>query len=309
MTSPLRGARAVQVAAQAKINLRLRILAREEGGYHQIETLLLRLGLADMVRVRRSKSRSLDVSGDAESAAIGPMEKNLAWRAAIAYGAAAGVHDGFAIELEKHIPIGGGLGGGSADAGAVLRALDAMADVPLGPTRLLEVAATIGADVPFLTSEHAYALAWGRGERMLALHPPPTREVLLLIPPFSVNTAEAYGWLARARSAAEVPVGREPLTLDPASLSHWETIQQLATNDFELVVAERHPEIAELVAGLTSIECAVAMMSGSGSTVFAVGHSSIYKFWVEQAGADRPEALRQVITQSAVRVEPVSALD
>jgi 4-diphosphocytidyl-2-C-methyl-D-erythritol kinase len=309
VTSPLRGARAVQVAAQAKINLRLRILARETGGYHQIETLLLRLALADVVRVRRAKSRALDVSGDADAAAMGPVEKNLAWRAAITYAAAAGVHEGFAIELEKRIPIGGGLGGGSADAGAVLRALDAMADAPLGTTRLLEIAATIGADVPFLTSDHAYALAWGRGERMLALHPPPPREVLLLIPPFSVNTAEAYGWLARARETAEVPVGREPVTLEPASLSHWETIEELATNDFQAVVAERHPEIGDVVAALTSIECAVAMMSGSGSTVFAVGHSSIYKFWVEQAGAERPEALRQIITQSAVRVEPVSAVD
>jgi 4-diphosphocytidyl-2-C-methyl-D-erythritol kinase len=309
VTSPLRGARAVQVAAQAKINLRLRILAREEGGYHQIETLLLRLALADVVRVRRARSRALDVSGDVDGAAIGPVEQNLAWRAATAYGAAAGVHEGFAIELEKHIPIGGGLGGGSADAGAVLRALDAMAEAPLGTVRLLEIAATIGADVPFLTSDHAYALAWGRGERMLALHPPPTREVLLLIPPFSVNTADAYGWLARAREAAEVPVGREPVTLDPSSLSHWETIQQLARNDFEPVVAERHPEIAAIVAGLTSVECAVAMMSGSGSTVFAVPHSSIYKFWVEQAGVEPPSALRHVITQSAVRVEPVSALD
>jgi 4-diphosphocytidyl-2-C-methyl-D-erythritol kinase len=309
VTSPLRGARAVQVAAQAKINLRLRILAREAGGYHQIETLLLRLALADVVRVRRARSRALDVSGEVDAVGLGPVEKNLAWRAAIAYGAAAGVHEGFAIELEKHIPIGGGLGGGSADAGAVLRALDAMADAPLGTARLLEIAATLGADVPFLTSDHAYALAWGRGERMLALHPPPAREVLLLIPPFSVNTAEAYGWLARARTDAEVPVGREPLTLDPASLSHWETIQQLATNDFAPVVAARHPEIADIVAGLTSVECAVAMMSGSGSTVFAVPHSSIYKFWVEQAGAEPPSALRHLITQSAVRVEPVSALD
>ena len=75
------------------------------------------------------------------------------------------------------------------------------------------------------------------------------------------------------------------------------------------MVAERHPEIADIIAGLTSVECAVAMMSGSGSTVFAVPHSSIYKFWVEQAGAEGPSALRHVITQSAARVEPVSAVD
>jgi 4-diphosphocytidyl-2-C-methyl-D-erythritol kinase len=313
VTPPLRGARAVQVAAQAKVNLRLRILAREASGYHQIETLFLRLTLADVVRVRRARSRTLETSGNVDVAAMGPTEKNLAWRAALAYGAAASMRDGFAIELEKLIPIGGGLGGGSADAGAVLRALDAMAESPLGERRLLEIAATLGADVPFLTSEHAYALAWGRGERMLALHPPPAREVLLLIPPFSVNTADAYGWLAAARTAADVREGggREPLTLDPASLSHWETIQQLATNDFQPVVIARHPEIADIIAGLTSVECAVAMMSGSGSTVFAVPHSSIYKFWVEQpgGGAEPASALQHVITHSATRVEPVLPLD
>jgi 4-diphosphocytidyl-2-C-methyl-D-erythritol kinase len=313
VTPPLRGARGVQVAAQAKVNLRLRILAREASGYHQIETLFLRLTLADVVRVRRARSRTLETSGNVDVAAMGPTEKNLAWRAAVAYGAAASMRDGFAIELEKVIPIGGGLGGGSADAGAVLRALDAMAESPLGERRLLEIAATLGADVPFLTSEHAYALAWGRGERMLALHPPPAREVLLLIPPFSVNTADAYGWLAAASTAADVREGRgrEPLTLDPASLSHWETIQQLATNDFQPVVIARHPEIADIIAGLTSVECAVAMMSGSGSTVFAVPHSSIYKFWVEQpgGGAEPASALQHVITHSATRVEPVLPLD
>jgi 4-diphosphocytidyl-2-C-methyl-D-erythritol kinase len=308
VTPPLRGARAVEVAAQAKVNLRLRVLAREASGFHQIETLFLRLALADVVRVRRAKARTLDVIGSADRTALGPTEKNLAWRAAVAHADAASTRGGFAIELEKHIPIGGGLGGGSADAGAVLRALDAMAEPPLGEQRLQEIAATLGADVPFLTSEHAYVLAWGRGERMLALHAPPTREVLLLIPPFSVNTAQAYGWLAAARAAGAAE-GREPLTLDPASLSHWETIQRLATNDLQAVVAERHPEIAAIIAGLTSVECAVAMMSGSGSTVFAVPHSSIYKFWIEQAGAEPASALRHVITQSATRVEPVLALD
>jgi 4-diphosphocytidyl-2-C-methyl-D-erythritol kinase len=238
VTPPLRGARAVEVAAQAKVNLRLRVLAREASGFHQIETLFLRLALADVVRVRRAKARTLDVIGSADRTALGPTEKNLAWRAAVAHADAASTRGGFAIELEKHIPIGGGLGGGSADAGAVLRALDAMAEPPLGEQRLQEIAATLGADVPFLTSEHAYVLAWGRGERMLALHAPPTREVLLLIPPFSVNTAQAYGWLAAARAAGAAE-GREPLTLDPASLSHWETIQRLATNDLQAVVAER----------------------------------------------------------------------
>src|SRR5688572_21114512 len=100
-------ARAVEVPAQAKINLRLRILAREASGFHQLETLLLRLELADTIRVRRTPSaRTLDVAG-APDAALGPAERNLAWRAAVAYADVAGWTDGFAIELEKRIPVGG----------------------------------------------------------------------------------------------------------------------------------------------------------------------------------------------------------
>lgn len=265
--------RAIQVAAQAKINLRLRILAREEDGYHQLETLMLRLELADTVRVRRTAGpRSLDVSGDADEASLGPTERNLAWRAAEAYFAASGMDGGFAIELEKRIPIGGGLGGGSADAGAVFRALDAMAETPLGEARLIGLGSTLGSDVPFLASEHAYALAWGRGERMLALEPPPVRGVLLSVPAFSVNTAEAYGWLAAARSEGAERNAPRAAMLHPPLLSHWAFIARCATNDFEPVVAARHPEIATILSFLRAAPALeLALMSGSGSSVFGIG--------------------------------------
>ena len=169
--------RAARVAAQAKINLRLRILAREVSGYHQLETLFLRLALADDVLVRATEGpRSLDVAGDVDARLLGATERNLAWRAADAYAEAAGWPAGFSIELTKRIPVGGGLGGGSADAGAVLRALDAIAPSPVGEPALLAIAARLGADVAFLASASTYALAWGRGERMLHLPAPDERE-------------------------------------------------------------------------------------------------------------------------------------
>jgi 4-diphosphocytidyl-2-C-methyl-D-erythritol kinase len=305
----LRGARAVQVSAQAKVNLRLRILARETSGFHQLETLLLRLDLADVVRVRRAAtSRTLDVTGDADPAAIGPTERNLAWRAALAYADVAGWNDGFAIELEKRIPIGGGLGGGSANAGAVLRAMDAMAAKPLGEAALLRIAFTLGADVPFLTSCHAYALAWGRGERLLALTPPPRRVIVLLVPSFGVSTKEAYGWLEAPR-ASSMPVGDAGGILKPSGLRSWAQIAALAVNDFEEVVSTRHPEISALVAGLTEMGCAPAMLSGSGSVVFGVQPArELGVRFVDAAGEGQP-AVRALITGSAERVEPVVALD
>lgn len=309
-SSATRDANAVRVEAQAKVNLRLRILARETSGFHQLETLLLRLTLADLVRVRRSASRTLDVAGDA--AAIGPIEDNLAWRAALAYRDASGRRDGFAIELEKHIPIGGGLGGGSADAGAVLRALDAMAPDPLGEAALLRIASTLGADVPFLTGEQVYALAWGRGDRLLALEPPPPRTVLIMVPSFGIDTAEAYGWLAAAREGQSREADPSIL-LRPERLSDWGEIAGLATNDFEPVVAERRPAIAVMLQAMRDeMHLAPAMLAGSGSTVFGVAPETApaMRQMVHEARAEgSANTLRVVVTATADRVEPVVALD
>jgi len=214
------------VEAQAKVNLRLRILTREAGGYHQIETLFLRLALADTVRVRLTAGeRTLDVQGLDGRTTLGPGDQNLAWRAADAYAGEAGWPAGFAIELVKRIPVGGGLGGGSADAGGVLRVLDALAPRPMPATQMLRIAASLGADVPFLTTEHPYALAWGRGERLLPLSPPPARDVVLVVPPFGVNTAEAYRWLAAAREDSGGARRRQCWMWTPSptgrASSHW----------------------------------------------------------------------------------------
>ena len=298
-------ARAARVAAQAKVNLRLRILAREASGYHQLETLFLRLALADDVLVRATDgARSLDARGDVDPRQLGAPERNLAWRDAAAYGAATGWPAGFAIELEKRIPVGGGLGGGSADAGAVLRALDAMAPAPAGEAALLAIAARLGADVAFLTSERAYALGWGRGERLLGLPAPPEREVLLVLPSFAVNTAEAYGWLAAQRDAGDIG-GADAGILDPDVLDQWPTIARLASNDFEPVVAARHPMVGVTLARLREHGCVPAMMSGSGSTLFGVlpegAQVDVPRFDGEHGGP----VPRVLLTRTATSVAPV----
>ena len=303
------GARVVEVAAQAKVNLRLRILARETTGYHQLETLFLRLELADAVRVRRTAgARSLDVVGPVNGELLGPVERNLAWRAAIAYIEASGMMGGFAIQLGKNIPIGGGLGGGSADAGAVLRALDAMNPRPLGSRALANVAKGLGADVPFLTSEAPYALAWGHGERMLALAAPPARDVVLVVPSFAINTAEAFGWLA-AREAASNGGQDDAAIFTAETLTGWDGLAAVAHNDFAPVVAERHPVVTEHVTALRGAGFQIAMLTGSGSTVFGVAGPN-------QGAAARIRALpvaregeRYIHTRTAVRVEPVVVIE
>jgi 4-diphosphocytidyl-2-C-methyl-D-erythritol kinase len=258
-----------RVAAQAKINLLLRVLAREDSGYHSIETVFLRLALADDVCVRvgrEVRGRSLDCTGDAmASGGLGPMETNLAYRAACAYGDATGWPTSFAIELTKRIPAGAGLGGGSADAGAVLRALDALSPSPLG-RRLTELAPPLGADVAFMTIDSPMALAWSRGERLFPLPVLASKPVLLVTPPFSVSTKDAYGWLAHDRA------GYEPRAevLLPADLDTWEGLEAHAVNDFEDVVARRHAEVAAINASLRKLGASPVLMSGSGSTVFGI---------------------------------------
>lgn len=252
-----------RVAAQAKINLWLRVLAREASGYHQLETLFLRVDTADMVTVRVDASgRSLD----AGTADLGSTRENLAWRAAVAYQEAAGWPPGFDIRLEKVIPVGAGLGGGSADAGAVLRVLNALAPHPLPREALTGIAGRLGADVPFCTLESPFALAWGRGERLLELPPPPPREALIVVPPFGVSTAAAYQWLTPEGFADRI----EARALVPADLASWQALDRLASNDFEEVVADRHPGIREIVGILRSRGARIAQLTGSGSAVFGL---------------------------------------
>ena len=233
-----------RVRAQAKVNLFLRILAREDTGYHQLETLFQRLDLADDVRVRVGpdvRGRTLDVTG-ADAEALGPVDRNLAWRAAVAFADRAGWPDAFAIELTKAIPVGGGLGGGSTDAGAVLRCLNALAPEPLHPGDLLAIAGALGADVPFLTTEAPLALAWGRGDRMLALAPLPVRRVHLAVFAEGVSTPAAFGALAAVRAARSAPV--RPILWAPERLARWDDVALVAVNDFEDAIFPEREDIA-----------------------------------------------------------------
>lgn len=302
---------AARAVAQAKINLFLRVLSREADGYHQIETLFCRLELGDMVTVRITDGkRSLDCAGEFLPArGLGAVERNLAWRAAEAFAAVAGWPRGFAIEIDKRVPVGGGLGGGSADAGAVLRLLNALAPRPLSPDRLQEIAAPLGADVPFATSEHALALGWGRGERLDALTPLPPRPCWLFCFGEGVSTAEAYRWLDESRAGNPERHRSRAVAL---SISMWAQVARLAANDFEAVLVPRRARIGEVLASLRQPalrarwgEGTIALISGSGSTVFCLPETVVR--------GETPVALhpgeRILSTRTAMRVAPVEWLE
>ncbi len=260
----------VRIAAQGKLNLHLRVFAREDSGFHSIETIFHRIDLADDLTIEITPGeKSLDVSGhDA-----GPVEANLAWRAAYAYAEHSGWPSGFRIELTKKIPVGAGLGGGSADAGAVLRALNALAPKRVGARGLLRLASKLGSDVPFLASESVMALAWGRGERMLSLPPLSPQDVLLVSPAFKVSSADAYRWLDEHRERNSSDLGddvSESIVLDTIALSTWASLRRFARNDFEAPVSEHHPELQGYLERLRESRAMFAQMTGSGSTIFGI---------------------------------------
>jgi 4-diphosphocytidyl-2-C-methyl-D-erythritol kinase len=262
----------------AKVNLFLRVLAREDDGYHGLETLFCRVGLADTLIVER---RASGIALEVEGADVGPIAQNLAYRAAEAVLAATGRRFGVAMHLVKRIPAGGGLGGGSSDAAQALLAVNMLAGNAVPRAELLHLAARLGADVPFFASEAPLALAWGHGERMLRLPALPARPALLVLPGLHVPTPEAYGWVDAVRAGA----GRRGATvLDLPTLADWSDLARLGGNDFESAVFGQHPRVREAFEALALTRPFLCRMSGSGSTLFAVYRSE----------ADRDAAAQQL---------------
>jgi len=291
VSEPVRSGNRWRGTAPAKVNLRLRVMAREETGYHQLETVFQTLDLGDDVDLElRSDNRIvLELSGVGEGE-LGPEGKNLAVRAARAFLEAAtestGRIPGVGIGLTKRVPHGAGLGGGSSDAAAVLRGLNELHGEPLDTDRLLRVGGGLGADVPFFLVGASRALAWGRGDRLMPLPPLPPRSVVLVVPQGGMATPEAYRLLAEHRertgSGAAPPVvhdlmgpGRPPSREDgPApDASGWERTAREAVNDFEPALFPHRPELATLRDALQGRGAAPALLAGSGSAVFGVFES------------------------------------
>jgi 4-diphosphocytidyl-2-C-methyl-D-erythritol kinase len=220
------------------------------------------IDLADELELRAGPPGiRLEVTG----AELGPPEHNLAYRAAVAFFRATGSEPALSIRLEKRIPAGAGLGGGSSDAAATLRALNELHGRPLDEQALMRLGASLGSDVPYFVTGAALALVWGRGERVLPLPPPPRAPVLLAIPPFAIATAEAYRVLDHQRGSAPAP---RQIRLE--DLSTWDGLAATAANDFEPVIFRAHPELARLRDALEALGARPARLTGSGSTVFGI---------------------------------------
>jgi 4-diphosphocytidyl-2-C-methyl-D-erythritol kinase len=257
-------AEAVRIAAHAKVNLFLRILARETSGYHQIETAFALLDLADGLVLRRiPRGITLDVQGPD----LGSPDENLAVRGARAVLEATGNRFGVAIALTKRIPVRAGLGGGSSNAAAALHAVNTLAGNAVPRPELMQLAARIGSDVAFFASGAALALAWGRGERLLQVAPLPAMPALVAVPPIGIATPDAYRWWDDMHAT---PAPRGAVLLDAPALATWGSVGRLGGNDFELPVFGRHPPLRALFEQVAATHPYWVRMCGSGSAVAAV---------------------------------------
>jgi len=253
----------MQILTPAKINLSLRILNRRSDGFHEIETLISPISLYDKIEIEK-QNRWIDFSCDDPTVPTG--DDNLVVRATKLFFEQTKIKAGVAIRLGKEIPHEAGLGGGSSDAAATLKALNQLFETKLSRDQLTKIGPGIGSDVPFFLFGSA-AICKGRGEIIEPAQLKPKMSILLLKPALGVSSAWAY---SRWRDSKEIP---------GASYVPQNVDGQIFVNDLESPVFQKFVFLAQLKTWLLKqAEVDVALMSGSGSTVFAVVH--------EKSGAD-----------------------
>ncbi len=251
--------RGVTRAAPAKINLGLQIVGRRPDGYHEVVTVLQTLELADVISVQAAPT----VTGRPSLPDL-PAEDDLALRAAHLLRRALGVQTGARVSVQKRIPAAAGLGGGSADAAAVLAALSRLWDAGVDHSRLEHVAAELGADVPFLV-RGGTALATGRGDALCDLPQAPMRHVLLVRPNIDLATADVYAGLR----PSEWSDGEQTLALAQA-IADGRLPEHLLCNDLTPAATRLTPVIGEVLKLLRAADARPALMAGSGATCFGL---------------------------------------
>jgi 4-diphosphocytidyl-2-C-methyl-D-erythritol kinase len=247
----------MRVRAFAKINLSLRVLGRRPDRFHELRTIFQSIALHDTLTIRRSRGPFRLTCDDPNCP---PDHANLIWRAAAAMWKAAGRRGAprdVAVDLQKRIPMNAGLGGGSSDAAAAIRAFARLWRVD--ERRWRAIGGALGADVPYFF-EGGTVLGLERGDLLFPLRDRPPASVVLVLPSFGVSTAEAFSWFDRDRRGA---AGTKR-----AAAAH------LFANDLEAAVAKRHPEITRIVRALERAGASHAAMTGSGSAVFGLVESA-----------------------------------
>jgi 4-diphosphocytidyl-2-C-methyl-D-erythritol kinase len=252
------------VQAPAKVNLTLYILGKRSDGYHDLDTVMQKLDLADTVTLSRCEKPGVQLS--CPGSELPEDESNLVWKAAAAFLQETGLEKkcGVSIVLEKKIPVAAGLGGGSSDAGCVLTGMNRLFQTELTEEALLRLAKSLGADVPFFVVPHSAVRATGIGDKMNFHGSLGNCSLLLVNPGFSVSTAWVYKnfTLTRADKDSILSDSRENDSMSgPLCPLH---------NDLEAVTVKQYPELETIKRFMIDNGASGALMSGSGPTVFGI---------------------------------------
>jgi len=263
--------REVRIPAFAKINLRLHILGKRADGYHELRTIFQSVSLHDELGLRASSRPgiALTIRGS-EVLSREPFQKNLVYRAVEALRHELKIHAGVEIELRKKIPAGRGLGGGSSDAAAALLGYLRLTGRKLPRVRVLEIAASLGADVPFFLFG-GRALGIGRGDEIYPL-PDIAKQYILIVSPRDIHvpTPDAYRWVNARALRATLTKGAVNPTLWKFCALCWSAQGSGLSNDFERAVFRRHPRLDRIKRVLLQRGASEASLAGSGSAVFGV---------------------------------------
>ena len=260
----------VRIPAYAKVNLRLDVLGKRADGFHELRTIFHTVSLHDNLTLRASHKPgiSLTIQGN-PALSQEAVEKNLVYRAVDALRTELKLSSGVELTLQKKIPAGRGLGGGSSDAAAALLGYLQITRKKISKPRLIEIAASLGADVPFFLFG-GRALGIGKGEEIYPLPEIPKCSVLIISPSdIHVPTPDAYRWL-QAPDLASLTNSDKAHKLYEFCALCWSTQGECLSNDFEQAVFQRCPRLGDIKRALLQRGASEALLAGSGSAVFGI---------------------------------------
>jgi len=256
----------VTVHAPAKVNLILRILDRRPDGYHNLWSIMHTVALEDAVTMRASSQRGIRLACNVGGLSVD--HTNLVWRAASAVLDRAQLSVGVDIELDKRVPMGAGLGGGSSDAAATILGLNQSLQLGWSREKMAEVGQALGSDVAFFLFAPS-AIVSGRGESVRPVTIEGGRWIVLVKPTFEIETKWAYQELAATRAAVR-QLSADHGELDRRDRLTWGQVAASVENDFEIPVFTKHPQLGEIKRFLLKRGAQFALLSGSGATVFGL---------------------------------------
>jgi 4-diphosphocytidyl-2-C-methyl-D-erythritol kinase len=255
-----------------KVNLILNILGKRADGFHELETVMQPVNVCDEMTFERAGA-GLQLS--CSNPELPTDSKNLVHRAVASFLAAAKISDGVRIHLQKNLPLAGGIGGGSANAAVTFTALNELFGSPLPPEKLHELAAALGSDIPFFLHDRP-ALATGRGEKVEPLENFPAlrgRAFFLVHPGFGISTPWSYQNLARFPEALNGKAGRAKALISKLQGNNWPGVADAFYNSLEAPAFDKFPVLELYKEFLRENGALAALMSGSGSTTFAIAEN------------------------------------